>query len=299
MVTMRLQAIKGRTRKQVLDDTTSTVGKWVFNREYRVTYRDALIDSETDVAGTFETRTLQPGDSIFISMDEGFAERMEVGLGDALTFNVQGALMTVYVGHFRKIDWRRMQSNFLIVFPRGVLELAPQFHILMTHVPDKAASASFQQKVVQQYPNVSMIDLNLIIETLDDVLTKIAFVIRFMALFSIVTGALVLISSVMLSKYQRIQESVLLRTLGANKRMVLRITSLEYLFLGAIAAFVGFLIALAASWALAAFAFEIPFVPNLWPLLPMYAIITIGTLAIGLFNIRPILGRPPLAVLRG
>ncbi len=115
------------------------------------------------------------------------------------------------------------------------------------------------------YPNVSAVDLGLVLRTIDEILEKIAFVIRFMALFSILTGLLVLGSSVVISKFQRMQESVLLRTLGASRRQIFRITLIEYLLLGVLAAFSGIILSLAGSWVLAVFVFEMTFVPVFTP----------------------------------
>ena len=159
-------------------------------------------------------------------------------------------------------------------------------------------SARYQQAIVRQFPNVSIIDLSLILNTLDEVLGKISFVIRFMAMFSIVTGLLVLIGSVIISKFQRIQESVLLRTLGASKKQILSITALEYMFLGSIAAFSGIVLALIGSWALAVFSFEMAFIPNLFPAVILFAIIAGLTVLIGLINSRSIIQKTPLEVLR-
>ena len=92
------------------------------------------------------------------------------------------------VGSIRKINWNRIQTNFFIVFPTGVLESAPQFNVLITRVPSPEQSAAYQQSVVKAFPNVSIIDLTLILKAVDDILSKVSFVIRFMALFSILTG---------------------------------------------------------------------------------------------------------------
>jgi putative ABC transport system permease protein len=179
-----------------------------------------------------------------------------------------------------------------------VLEKAPQFHVIMTRVASGGQSANLQRDLVLRYPNVSAIDLGLVLRTIDEILEKIAFVIRFMALFSIVTGLLVLGSSVVISKYQRMQESVLLRTLGANRRQIIYITFIEYLLLGILAAFSGILLSLAGTWALAVFVFEVSFVPVVTPLLAVGAIVTGLTILIGVLNNRQVLSRPPLEVLR-
>jgi putative ABC transport system permease protein len=142
------------------------------------------------------------------------------------------------------------------------------------------------------------VNLELILQTLDDILGKVAFVIRFMAIFSIITGLLVLAGSVMISKYQRIQESVLLRTLGAVKWQVYKITAMEYFILGSLASLVGILLSLGSSWALAYFTFEAPFLPSIVPMIVMFMLITLLTMVIGLANSRSVVTRPPLEILR-
>jgi putative ABC transport system permease protein len=298
VVTMRLEGIKDRSTEALKQDTLSGIRRWVLNREYRVTYRDSLIDSETLVEGRWSGRVGSARDSVFISLSQNLAEDMQVGIGDKVSFNVQGAIMDTWVGSIREVDWQRVQTNFLVVFPAGVLERAPQFHVLITRVDSVQQAALYQRAMVQRFPNVSLIDLNLILQTIDDILGRVSFVIRFMAFFSIITGLVVLIGSVIISKYQRIQESVLLRTLGASRRQILSINTLEYFFLGSLAALTGVLIALLSSWALARFSFETPFTPPLWPILIAYFSITALTILIGLSNSRAVVSKPPLEILR-
>jgi putative ABC transport system permease protein len=298
IVSMRLEEVNGLTGTDVRRDTTLDISPRAFTREYRVTYRDTLIDSEKLTAGKWSGQAAAAQTHVPISLEEDFAGRIQVTIGDTLLFNVQGALIPTVVGSLRKIEWNRVQTNFLVVFPAGVLEAAPQFHVLMTRVPSNEASARFQQALVQRFPTISVIDLGLILKTLDELLEKIAFVIRFMATFSILTGVVVLIASVLISKFQRIQESVLLRTLGASRRQILVINGLEYSFLGILAAATGIVLAVGGSWALARFSFEIPFRPVLWPVLILFLGVVLLTVTIGLLNSRGILNRPPLEVLR-
>jgi putative ABC transport system permease protein len=206
--------------------------------------------------------------------------------------------VTTIVGSLRQVDWRRMETNFRVVFPVGVLEAAPQFHVLVARVPSSDVSAHFQQALVRSFPNASVIDLELVLRVLDDILDKIGFVIRFMAGFSILTGLVVLIASVLISKYQRIQETVLLRTLGASRRQIRMITTLEYFFLGGLAAATGIVLSLACSEALARYIFEATFAPHWWPVFIIFASICGLTILIGLYNSRGVLNRPPLEVLR-
>jgi putative ABC transport system permease protein len=297
IVNMRMTEIKGRTAADYKKDSVAWGAMRGLEREYRVTYRDSLSDSEEIIDGKWIGRA-EPGKPVYVSIEDGYARRIGVKVGDELKFNVQGAPLKALVGSTRKVDWNRIQTNFILIFPAGVLEDAPQFHVLLTQVPSNELSAKYHQAVVRTFPNISMIDLGLVLSVLDEILDKMGFVIRFMAGFSIITGLIVLISSVLISKYQRIRESVLLRTIGASRKQILVITALEYFFLGALAAGAGIILSLIASWSLARFTFETSFTPDILPVIVLFLIITSLTVLIGLFNSRGILNRPPLEVLR-
>jgi putative ABC transport system permease protein len=272
--------------------------RWIFENEVRVTYRDSLLSTEKLTAGRLRPPVRSPQDTVYIRVDENYAKMLHLAVGDPILFNVQGLPVATVIGGLVKADWRQLQTGFSIVFPGGVLEQAPQFHVLVTRVPNAAVSARFQNLVVRAYPNVSVIDLQLVLQVLEDILGKIGFVIRFMAGFSILTGVVVLIASVLISKYQRIQESVLLRTLGASRRQVLVITLLEYFFLGALAAATGIGLSLAFSEALARISFETSFTPQWWPVLVIFVSVCGLTILIGLYNSRGVLNKPPLEILR-
>ncbi len=298
IVTMRLMEVNGFTKDDAFNDSTIQYEDWVYNREYRVTYRDKLIESEKISDGEWRGDTKSNGDTIYISMAKGFAENIGLEIGDEILFNVQGALMKTVVGSFREVDWNRVQTNFLVVFPTGVLEEAPQFNVVMTRAAEGDYAVRYQQAIVRNFPNISIIDLGLILQTLEEVLGKISFVIRFMALFSIATGLLVLLSSVITSKFQRIEENVLLRTLGASKKQIWSILLTEYFVLGSLASITGIVISVLGSWLIARFLFEIEFVPNLIPALSVFTSITGLTVLIGLSNSRSVVNNPPLQVIR-
>ncbi len=297
IVTMRVQSIKGRPVDDIREDTTSTINQWILNHEFRVTYRDSLIASESLISGKW-TPEMTPGGAIPISLADNVAIDAQVAVGDTIDFNVQGVLMKTVVGSIRYVDWGRMQLNFSIVFPKGVLENAPQFHVLTTKTPSAKASAQLQRELVRAFPNVSIIDLRQILSLIEGILDKIAWVINFMAFFSILTGIIVLIGAVRTSKYQRIKESVLLRTLGAKNAQILKITALEYLYLGILGSLFGILLSLLSSMLLAALVFETAFTPSWIPFLILLPGITLLVLAIGLSNSRSVLNSPPLEVLR-
>ena len=298
IVTMRIESINGKTALQALGDTTRAFRRRAYESELRVTYRDSLLNTEKILAGSMGAPVREPGDLVRISLEDGYAKWLHVKIGDSIVFNVQGMPVVTVVGSIRDVDWRHLQTNFRIVFPTGVLEDAPQFYVVVTRVPSAETSGLFQRSVVNNFPNVSIIDLGLVLSVLDDVLDKIAFVIRFMAAFSIVTGLIVLIASVLISKYQRIQETVLLRTLGASRRQILVITALEYFFLGTLASATGLLLSIAASMALAKYNFDSSIRVNWLPLVTIFSSLTLLIILIGLINSREILNKAPLEILR-
>lgn len=298
IVTMRIDSVKGRSAEELMADSTWTGEDWILNREFRSTYRDSLLESETILAGAWQGRVKANARVVPVSLEQEAAEELAVTIGDTIVWDVQGVPVASIVGSLRKVDWQRIQANFFAVFPEGALEAAPQIYILATRAESAQASAALQRNVVQAFPGVSMIDLALVLNTLDDFLDKIAFVIRFMAFFSIFTGLIVLTSAVITSRYQRVQESVLLRTLGASRQQIRKIMVIEYIFLGGFAALTGLLLSYLGGWALAYFAFDSVFVPTILPFVVTLLVVIGLTVLIGMSNSRGILGRPPLEVLR-
>lgn len=297
MVTMRMESINGQSVNALRQDSTHHVRRWILNHEFRTTYRDSLTASEELVEGRW-TAQLNTEEPVVISISENLAEDAKLAVGDPVTFNVQGVLMETTVGSIRKVDWAQMQLNFTIVFPKGVLEQAPQFNVFTTHVSDETHSAMLQRNLVAKFPNVTIIDLRQVSTLIEDILDQVSWVINFMAFFSIFTGIIVLIGSVRTSKYQRIKEAVLLRTLGAKNKQILEISAFEYLFLGLLGSLIGVLLALIGSISLAVFVFKEAFVPSWIPFVVFLPGITLLVLAIGLSNIRSVLNSSPLEVLR-
>lgn len=306
IVTMRLSELRGRSVLELKEDSLLNIPYRALDREYRVTYRNYLTQSEKLTQGKWGDAEASGNTSYWnlssefipVSFEENYAKKLHLQLGDKLTFNVQGMYLRVVVASFRKVDWRQMQTNFLLLFPEGVLEKAPQFHVLTTHLPDQRITANFQQKIIQKFPNISIVDLQLIVETLQTVIHQISFVIEFMSFFSILTGLLVLLSAIYVGKYQKIQETVLLRTLGANRKQILMITYYEYLFLGIISSLSGILIALTSTALITHFMLNIDFHPNIWSVLSVFVGITMMVVIVGLATNRNILNRPPIEILR-
>jgi putative ABC transport system permease protein len=295
IVTMRISKLRDLAVDSILADTTSKIPKWALNREHRATYRNTLLSSETITEGEFNS---DYGDSIFISVESGIAKNLDLELKDEIIFDVQGFDLKTYVGSIRKVEWRRVQPNFFFVFPKSALETAPQINIVSAKTNTKEESNQIQKDLVKSFSNVSIIDISLVIAVVEDIVNKIAYVIRFMALFSILTGITVLISAIANSRFQRQKENVLLRTLGASKSQIKKILFGEYFFLGSLSVISGLVLSIFSSFLLITFVFKTVFNPAILPFLFSFLFVTSLILIIGITLNRETLNRSPLEVLR-
>ena len=300
IVPMRLQSVKGRPVAAMLadsagDDGDEPHGAWAFRREYRSTFRDTLVSSERIVEGKWWEGRGSRGE---ISVESGVAKELGVGVGDSVVWDVQGVPVPTLVTSLREVDWARFEPNFFVVFAPGPLDGAPQTLVTLTRVERPADRGEFQRHVAERFPNVSTLDLSSVQETLEGLISRVVLAIRFMALFTLGTGALVLVGALATSRFQRVREGALLRTLGATRGQIFRVVLAEYLSLGLMASAAAAGLALAAAWALARFLFEADFAPALLPLAGLVAAVVGLTVAVGLLNSRDVLRRPPLEVLR-
>jgi putative ABC transport system permease protein len=298
IVTMRIRGLKGRPIEEVLKDHASNIPAWTLRREYRSTFRGSVSETEKVTAGVFDAKVAADAPVIPISVEEGLARDMHVGLGDEIEWDVQGVPMLTKITSLRTVEWQRMSPNFFVVFPEGPLDAAPKFFVAAARAASPEESARVQRAVVAQFPNVSAIDLGLVLQTLEGIFSKVELVVQFIALFTVATGIIVLAGAVMTGRFQRIRETVLLRTLGASQRQIASIQLIEYSVLGALAALVGGGLAFGASALLAVFVFEAPVVLPLGYLAVTVVSVTVVTLITGWVANRGIATHPPLAVLR-
>jgi putative ABC transport system permease protein len=299
IVAMRLAEIKGRKTTDIMADPQNKIPDWELEREYRSTYREQLVETEKITDGKWIGRIdYHPGDAVPISLDKEIAKDFGARVGDELVFDVQGVSIKTKIASLREVDWKRFQTNFFVVFPTGVIENAPGFHVLVSRVPTPADSARLQNAVVAKFPNVSAIDLSAVIQTVEGILSKVALVIRVMSIFVVGAGLVVLASTIWSGRYQRLKESILLRTLGASRAQIRKILCAEYFFLGLFASATGILLALLSSWALAKFVFKLAYVPSFAPVLITAITVPVLTIAIGLAASRGVGNAPPLAILR-
>jgi len=328
IIPMRIHAINGKTAAQLVgpsagEGETAEAGPpedegrperdrdreegdgpevWAVRREYRSTFRDTLVSSEKMLEGRFwgpGAGGPARGGLAEVSLDIAISEDLDVGVGDTITWDVQGVRIPTRVTSIREVDWRRLEPNFFAVFPSSVLASAPHTWVMLARAPDAVTRARVQRDVVRQYSNVAILDLTQVQAALDEVLGRVAAVIRFLAGFSVATGFIVLLGAVLTGRLQRIRESVLLRTLGATKRQIGAILLWEYLTLGLLASLAGILLAIVAGWALGRWTFEmdefgVPFAPLLILALGVTALAG----AVGFWASREVFRHTPLEALR-
>ncbi len=301
IVTMRLAKLGGRTVESLMQDREAGIPGWTLRREYRSSYRSEPADTESVIAGEWVGVFAGEGgfdEVVPISVEEGLAKDLRIGLGSELEWDVQGVPLRTRVASLRKVEWQRMSPNFFVLFPTGVLEAAPKFHVLAARAEDKDLNARVQREVVAEFGNVSVLDLGLVIESLDTVFGKAELAVRFIALFTLITGAVVLAGALAAGRDQRVREAVLLRTLGASASQVRAALVTELAALGLLAGATGAVLALGGGAAVAVFAFKATPVLPWGPLLATVGGVTALTVATGLFTQRGLANRPPLEVLR-
>lgn len=297
IITCRISELNGRSAESLQKDTTDNVSNWAITREYRVTYRNSLHHSEKLIEGTMHEKR-SGRDSVWVTISEGMLDNLDIKIGDSLVFDVQGVPVKAFLAGVREVDWPKDPPNFIFVFPNNVLENAPQIFVTSTRVEAPAQANKFQQALVMQFPNVSLLDLRLILTTVNQLFDKLGLIVRFLALFSIVTGLVVLAGAVINSKFLRIKENVLLRTMGARTKQITQITLIEYAYLGLFSAVTGLALSLGGGYLLTKYFFEITFAFDWLELLVISVGVVMLTMAIGWYNSREVISTPPLQVLR-
>lgn len=298
IVTMRVATVNGTSVKEL---QRSPRGRsWALGREYRSTYRDTLVGSERVTAGRWDRGARIPAGPALqsVSLETGVAKEMRVKVGDEITWDVQGVPVPTRVTSLREVNWARFEPNFFAVFSPQALQAAPKQFVFLARAPNRDVVARLQRDVVRRYPNVSSVDLSLILGTVDRILEKVTLAIRFLAVFSLAMGVPVLASAVAAARRQRVREGVLLKTLGATRRQIGRIMLAEYALLGVLASLTGMILSFGGAWWLMRHVFEGEFVPAWGPALSIAGTLTALTVGIGLLAGRDVFRETPMAALR-
>jgi putative ABC transport system permease protein len=266
-------------------------------REYVVTYRPRLEANETIVAGKFWDA--QSSNEPEVSIEEGMRGLAGLDVGSNITFDILGRKMTARVTSVRRVDWRNSRTGFMVLFRPGSLENAPQMLVAPINGPEGEPQRSrFQRELLDQYPNISVIDVAEVVSTVGRILNNVTLAVSFLGGFVLLCGVLILVGSIAMTKFQRIYEVAVLKTLGAKRKVLLLILFVEYGLLGMVAGLVGVLASLALSYAVTRFVFEIP-----WAFSPLVsfagiALTVLLVTTVGVVSSWNVLTRKPLAILR-
>lgn len=301
LVTMRVASINGRPVTDILADSTRRrEGSWAYRREYRSTFRAEVSPTETLLAGTwFGERPTPAGGVPQVSLEAEVASSLRVGLGDTITWNVQGVNVPTVVTSLREVNWQRFELNFFAVFEPVALQQAPKTWAALVNAPGDSAVAALQRDIVRRYPNVASVDLSLVRRTVAEISSKATLAIRFLAVFSLAMGVPVLFSAVSATRRERVREGVLLKTLGATRRQITRILFSEYALLGLLGSLAGMVLSFGGAWLLLRFVFQRSFTPAVLEAGTIAALLITLTVTIGLLAGRDVFRETPMAALRG
>ncbi|MBL8187210.1 MAG: ABC transporter permease [Acidobacteria bacterium] len=269
----------------------------MLGREYVLTYRAKLDDNEKIIAGKFWTPESSPEPEV--SIEELMNEELGLKVGDVMTFDVLGRKIAARVTSIRRVDWRNARTGFLVVFRPGALDDAPAMYITAIKGPaETAARAQLQRELVDKAPNISVVDVRDIIEIARGIVQKVSLAVSFVGGFVFLSGLLILIGSIAMTKFHRLYESAILKTLGAKKKLIIWTLLVEYGVLGLLAGLIGSAAAIGLTWAIAEQALKIN-----WRFIPSVNLIgVVATLVVvilvGVISSWDVMIKKPLGILR-
>ena len=235
-----------------------------------------------------------------MSIEESIRDRFRINVGDTMRFDVLGRTIDARVGSVRHVEWADSRAGgFMFVFRPGVLEQAPHGSIAFFRGPaDATARGQLQAEIVGVAPNVSVIDGREILQAVKTVVDHVTLAVSVVGSLVVLSGLLILVGAVAMTKFRRIYEAAIFKTLGATRRVITSVLLLEYGLLGALAGGIGAAGAVGLTWGISRFALEIPF--RLLPLLTVGGMVVTAVLvaAVGIAASWDVLQRKPLATLR-
>jgi len=293
----RVTAVRGRDVN--LENFSDVRGRGSLAREYTITYRSNVESNEQIVDGRFWTATdTAPGSEV--SIEESIHERFKINVGDEMRFDVLGRAISARVTSVRHVEWGDARSGgFMFVFRPGVLADAPHTFVGFAKGPDDpSARARLQFDIVSRYPNISVIDGREIITRIQNIVDNVVLGISVVGGIALLSGVLILIGAVAMTKFQRVYEAAILRTLGAGTRLLTMTLALEYCALGLLAGVIGAAGALALSWGVTRHVLDMPWrpAPGVLAVGAVLTMLLVGT--IGVLTSADVLRKKPLGTLR-
>lgn len=295
--TLRARITRLNDKTIIPDQLPAGENRGLLGREYVLTYRPRLDPSETLLSGAFWDET--PSSEPEISVEELISRELNVGVGDRITFDVLGRPIEAKITSVRRIDWRNARTGFLVVFRPGSLDDAPQMFIgAINGPPPGAARAQLQRDLVDKYPNVSAIDVFDIIEVARSIIDNVSLAVTFVGGFVFLSGVLILIGSIAMTKYHRIYESAILKTLGAKRKLIVYTILVEYGVLGLLAGVLGSAAAVGLSWAVSKYGLELT-----WRFAPAINLAGVGltlllVVVVGVASSWDVMIKKPLGIMR-
>lgn len=292
LIRSRLHAIDGKRVSEM--ELEGRHDSWYFTREYVLTYQKALPKHNIVKSGAWwddeEKRLL-------ISVEAEAAQHLGVGLGSEVTFDIQGVPVGGKIASVREVDWGSMAVNFYFIFSPLALAGAPETYVATVNA-DPEEDLPLQNAVIGAFPNVTVIPIREVLETIARILSEIARTVRFMAILALSVGLIVVAGAIAATRARRVHEMVLFKTLGATRPNLIAMMAVEYAVLGIVAATVGGGLSIAVSWGIVHFFLEIPWQIE-WFAILIGMLTTVGlTLLTGFMTTYWVLGEKPLAVLR-
>jgi putative ABC transport system permease protein len=287
----RLRRVDGKTADELGLDRD---GSRYFRIEFILTWTTDLPPDTRLVEGTWWK---PPYDTPQISIGQYAARTLRIGVGSTLEFESSGKTLQGRIANVRDVEFSRPGSSNQFIFSPGSLDGLPASYVGALRV-EPAKIAPLQSSLFSRFPNVTAIDVGQVLSRVQVILDKIATVIRFIALFAILAGVVILASSVASTRYQRIREAVLLKTLGATRSQVTRIQAAEFMIVGTVAGMIGALMAAAAADYLLGKLLETEFEFRWLPLLVGTVATAVLAIATGWIASRGVLNSRPLEILR-
>jgi putative ABC transport system permease protein len=297
----RVTGVRGQQTN--LDSVSDVRRRGGLGREFVITYRNHLEPNETLTAGTFwsgQPRLPADAPELQVTIERGIHERSRIQVGDLMQFDILGRTVKARVTGIREVQWEDARNGgFMFVFRPGPLDRAPHTYIGTLVAPEApAARAAFQRDLVAAFPNVSAIDVREVLATIQGIVDNVTLAISIVGGVALASGVLILIGAVAMTKFQRVYEAAILRTLGASTRLLAGMLAIEYSALGLLAGCIGAAGALALTWGICKYVFEIPWRPAPGLLTAGAAITTALVAVVGVAASADVLRRKPLATLR-
>ena len=292
MVRGRLTSINGQPVSP--EDYEDERAKRLVEREFNLSWAAELQEDNEIVDGRWWIPADQ-GQSV-ISMEAGIAKTLGIRMNDLLTYRVGSAEFSARVISLRTVEWDSFRVNFFVLAPPGFLEEHPATYITSFYLPEQRQP--LLNRLVRQFPNITVIDVNSLMLQVRNIIERVTLAVEYVFLFTLLAGLMVMYAAVHATMDERIQETAILRTLGARRGQLQKGLMAEFAGLGLLAGAVAATAASLTGYVLAERVFNLPYVPNITIWLVGMLIGAAGIGVAGTLSTRSILERPPLWTLR-